>query len=182
MSIKNQILNIRFKKNKFNKIGNNCEVGIRVSVENPQFMTIGDGLRLDEWCRLQTWPEYMGKPTGMKPELIIGNRVSFMRNCQVSCMNRIEIGDGCLFGDNVFITDNYHGDNSKEQMSIIPIERTLYSKGPVIIGKNVWVGRNVCIMPGVEIGDGAVIGANAVVTHSVNKGEVVAGVPAAVIK
>ena len=96
-------------------------------------------------------------------------------------MNRIEIGDGCLFGDNVLITDNYHGNNSKEQMSIMPIERALFSKGPVKIGNNVWVGRNVCIMPGVTIGDGAVIGANSVVTKDVESGSVVAGVPAKIL-
>ena len=97
-------------------------------------------------------------------------------------MNKIIIGDGCLFGDNVFITDNFHGMSTIEELHVSPIQRTLYSKGGVFIGKNVWVGRNVCIMPSVSIGDGVVIGANAVITADIPAYCVAAGVPAKVIK
>ena len=104
-----------------------------------------------------------------------------MENCHISCCNRITIGDGCLFGANVFITDNFHGDNSSEQLVIPPIERPLNVKEEVKIGRNVWIGRNVCIMPGVKIGDGAVIGANAVVTKDVDDYSVAVGIPARIV-
>lgn len=78
----------------------------------------------------------------------------------------------------VFITDNFHGNGSMEQLSIPPRERPLNVKGKVIIGKNVWIGRNVCIMPGVTIGDNVTIGANAVVTKDIPAGSVAVGVPA----
>jgi phosphonate metabolism protein (transferase hexapeptide repeat family) len=52
----------------------------------------------------------------------------------------------------------------------------------VMIGNDVWIGHNAIIMPGVVIGDGAVIGSGAVVTHDVKPYEIVAGVPAKVIK
>ncbi len=58
----------------------------------------------------------------------------------------------------------------------------MVSKGPVVIGNNVWLGNNVCVMPGVTIGDGAIIGANSVVTHDVPAYAVAAGVPAKIIK
>ena len=167
-----------FRFHRFKHLGKLKDVGSKVSIIHPEFISVGDELIIDYHCRLHTWPEYNGKSTGYIPDLNIGNNVSFMRNCYVSCMNKIEIGDGCLFGDNVFITDNYHGNNSYELLNCIPIERPLYSKGSVRIGKNVWVGRNACILPNVEIGDGAIIGANAVVTHSVKEGTIVAGVPA----
>lgn len=105
-----------------------------------------------------------------------------MSNCHISACTGVKIGDGCLLGDNVFITDNFHGNSSAEVIDIMPIERPLYSKGCVSIGNNVWLGRNVCIMPNVTIGDGCVIGANTVVTHSVPAYSIVGGVPGRVIK
>lgn len=56
------------------------------------------------------------------------------------------------------------------------------SKGPVIIGQNVWVGDKATILPGVTIGDGAVIGANSVVTKDVPPYSIVGGNPAKVLK
>jgi phosphonate metabolism protein (transferase hexapeptide repeat family) len=50
------------------------------------------------------------------------------------------------------------------------------------IGHDVWIGHAATIMPGVEIGTGAVVGAGAVVTKVVAPYEIVAGVPARVIK
>ena len=61
------------------------------------------------------------------------------------------------------------------------MNRKLYSKGPVIIGRNVWIGENVCILPNVSIGDGAIIGAGAVVTHNIPSYSISAGVPAKLI-
>ena len=63
-----------------------------------------------------------------------------------------------------------------------PLERPITSKGPVVIGNNVWIGDKATILPGVTIGDGAVIAANAVVTKDVPAYSVVGGNPARVIK
>ena len=77
---------------------------------------------------------------------------------------------------------NSHGQSTREHMSIPYYERPMYSKGPVVIGNNVWLGNNVCVMPGVTIGDGAIIGANSVVTHDIPAYAVAAGIPAKVVK
>lgn len=52
------------------------------------------------------------------------------------------------------------------------------SKGPVIIGHDVWIGHGATIMSGVTIGNGAVIAAGAVVTKDVAPYSIVAGNPA----
>jgi len=52
---------------------------------------------------------------------------------------------------------------------------------PVNIGKRVFIGYYSIILPGVSIGDDAIIGAGSVVTKDVEKGTVVAGVPAKII-
>lgn len=53
---------------------------------------------------------------------------------------------------------------------------------PVRVGNNVLVGANAVVLEGVQIGDNAVVAAGSVVTKDVEAGQVVAGVPAKVIK
>lgn len=59
--------------------------------------------------------------------------------------------------------------------------RSGYKKLPVI-GDNVLIGANAIVMGPIKIGNNAVIGAGSVVIHDVKDDEVVAGVPARVIK
>ena len=163
-------------------IGKKCNVGSGFSIIGPENICIGDNFSAGKNLSLETWAKYQGEETGTVPELNIGNCVTMAANCYISCMDKITIGDGTLLGVNTFICDNYHGRNTPEELAISPSKRKLWSKGPVIIGKNVWTGRNVCIMPGVIVGDGAIIGANSVVTHNVPVGGVAAGSPAKVIR
>lgn len=80
------------------------------------------------------------------------------------------------------ITDNSHGETDYDSLKMLPIKRPITSKGPVIIGNNVWIGDKATILPGVTIGDGSVIAANAVVTKDVPPYSVVGGNPAIVLK
>ena len=164
------------------KKGSSSFAGKGYKLVGRKYISIGNDFHAGKNLKLQAWDKYMGKQTGLFPQLIIGNSVTMIDNCQISCMNQIIVGDGCLFGDNIFITDNYHGSSSREEMDLYPTERNLFTKGAVNIGRNVWVGRNACIMAGVAIGDGAVIGANAVVTKDVPAYSIAVGVPAKVIK
>ena len=56
------------------------------------------------------------------------------------------------------------------------------SKGPTIIGDNVWCGANVVVTSGVTIGQRCVIGANSVVTTSIPPFSIAAGAPAKVLR
>ncbi len=177
-----------YANRKFQYCGKKVRAEDGWNIIGSDYISVGNNFSASRNLRLQVWEKYHDSSTdncrkkGVLPELKIGCNVSFISNCQVSCVNKVIIGDGCLFGDNVFVTDNYHGCNSISELHIRPSERKLYSKGPVIIGRNVWVGRNVCIMPNVTIGDGAVIGANSVVTRDIPCNCIAAGVPAKVVK
>lgn len=177
--IGNCILKLRIKGMQWKKIGK-FHIDKGFNIIGAKYISIGNDFYAGENLRLQAWDKYENQ--SFTPILIIGSEVSMMENCQISCCNKILIGDGCLFGANVFMTDNFHGDNSIAQCSIAPIKRQLKVKKPIKIGKNVWIGRNVCIMPGVNIGDGAVVGANSVVTHDIPSLCVAVGIPAKMIK
>lgn len=56
------------------------------------------------------------------------------------------------------------------------------SKGPVIIGNDVWIGHDASIMSGVTVGDGAVVAAKSLVAHDVPPYAIVGGVPAKLIR
>lgn len=116
------------------------------------------------------------------PSIQIGNNVSIQRNCHIGAIDSVTIGNDVLMGSNILITDHAHGDTSKEQNSLAPGARPLISKGPVVIGNNVWIGDNAIILPGVTLGDGCIVGAGAVVTKSFPSGSVIGGNPAKQIK
>ena len=116
------------------------------------------------------------------PTIKIGDNFNAQRNCHLGAIDSITIGNGVLLGSNILITDHAHGDSTSSQQLIPPTQRPLYSKGPVVIGNNVWIGDNAIILPGVTLGDGCVVGAGAVVTKSFPSGSVIGGNPAKQIK
>lgn len=52
----------------------------------------------------------------------------------------------------------------------------------VTIGHDVWIGHGAILLPGVTVGTGAVVAAGAVVTRTVAPYDIVAGVPARLVK
>jgi acetyltransferase-like isoleucine patch superfamily enzyme len=52
------------------------------------------------------------------------------------------------------------------------------SRGPIVIGDDVWIGANCSILDGVTIGRGAVVAANSVVNSNVDEYAIVGGTPA----
>lgn len=117
-----------------------------------------------------------------RPFLKIGSHCSFGAFNHITCANKVVIGDYCLTGKWVTITDNSHGETDSDSLHLPPSKRPVTSKGAVVIGNNVWIGDKATILPGVTIGDGAVIAANAVVTKNVQAYSVVGGNPAKILK
>lgn len=97
-------------------------------------------------------------------------------DCQIRCGNKIQIGDNCVFGRNINISDSdFHlvFDNNKQIIN---------SSKPTIIANNVWIGHNAIILKGVTIGSNSIVAAGSVVTKDVPPNTIVAGSPAKVIK
>lgn len=145
-----------------------------------KYISIGKGTTIHKNVILTAWDRY--RKQNFTPMIKIGNNTNIGEHSHISACERIIIGNNVLTGRYVYISDNSHGNSSKEEKDIPPIERKLYVKGPVIIEDNVWIGERVCILSGVKIGKGAIIAANAVVTHDVPEGCIVGGIPAKIIK
>ncbi|HEC87733.1 MAG TPA: CatB-related O-acetyltransferase [Thermoplasmata archaeon] len=102
-------------------------------------------------------------------------------------IGNIKIGRYCSIARNVTFQARYHS-ASKAAIGGFIYRRLMsekyrfISKGPIIVGNDVWIGTRAIILSGVKIGDGAIVGAGAVVTKDVQPYEIVAGVPAKHIK
>ena len=145
-----------------------------------RYISIGDKSDIQQMTFLTAW-DNCGEQNFV-PEISIGKDCHIGAFNHITCVNRIEIGDGFVSGKWVTITDNAHGNIDFNSMIQPVSERYIVSKGPIVIGKNVWIGDKVSILPGVTIGDGVIIGANSVVTKDIPPFCVVGGIPARVIK
>lgn len=167
-------------KTTFKKIGKHSYVSEIPIVRGTEFVEIGDNFFAGSDLRIEAWDSY-GKQK-FNPSIIIGDNVTFTERIYLSCVDKIEIGDGTLFGRDVFVSDNSHGYIDETAIGVPPVKRPLSSKGPVKIGKNVWIGRQCTILSGVTIGDNAIIGANSLVNNNIPENAVVAGSPARIIR
>lgn len=166
-----------------------------------EYMRIGKGSRFGDGFWLTAWDKHVaespdlahsGEVVGpdnngkyyqkLTPHLSIGDNCNFGAYNHITCANSITIGNGLLTGKWVTITDNSHGDTEVATLQVQPTHRPVLSKGPVVIGNNVWIGEKATILPNVTIGDSAVVAANSVVTKDVPPFCVVAGNPARIIR
>lgn len=160
-------------------IGTGSQVRHPFYLHNPQHIKIGENFYAGPGLRLEAWDDYFGHK--YKPEIVIGNNVVINFNVHIGAIKKIIIEDDVLIGSNVLITDHSHGRLTVDELDIPAVKRSLFSKGPVVIERNVWIGEGVCILAGVHVGRNSVIGSNAVVTHDIPPGHIVAGIPAKVL-
>lgn len=165
-----------------------CFLGEIGMINCPEYISIGDGTAFGEMVYLTAWDSFQCMKDGneytqhFEPSITIGKNCHFGIQNHISAINKIVIGDNLLTGKWVTIVDNSHGNTDIDQLQIDPLKRPIISKGPVVIGNNVWIGDKATILPGVTVGDGAIIAANAVVTKDVPAYSVAAGNPARIIK
>ena len=164
-------------KGGFKYFGTSTSLAPGVKIMSPQNISIGNNSSIMSHCIIET-----SAVNDNKPHLRIGDNVSLGEYSHITCADKITIGNGVLTGRFVLITDNSHGNNTKEETNTPPLARMIHSNGPVHIGDNVWIGDKVTILPNVTIGKGCIIAANAVVTKDIPEYSVVAGIPAKIIK
>ena len=161
-------------------VGKNCTFWGKVYLKDPHKIYLGTNNSFGDNLYLTAWSKFC---KNSKPALItIGSNCDFGAFNHITATNEIIIGNNCLTGKWVTISDNNHGNTSNEDLLLPPLKREVISKGSIIIGNNVWIGDKATILGGVKIGDGAVVAANSVVTKDVPAYSVVAGNPASIIK
>ncbi|WP_295794828.1 acyltransferase [Mucilaginibacter sp.] len=167
-------------KTELKEIGPAFYLQYPVTLKGGKYITIGNNFSTRARLRIEAWDEYQGDK--YQPKIKIGDNVNINFDCHIGAINYIEIGDNVLIGSKVLITDHSHGEVSANNLLTAASQRPLFSKGPVIIEKNVWIGEGAAILAGVRVGENSIIGANAVVTSDVPNNCVIGGIPARILK
>lgn len=168
-----------FFAKRFRSFGKHILIGGHTQLRGCHHISLGNEVKICRNTVLTAWDRYGNQR--FTPQITVGDGTHFGDGCHITAINNITIGRNVLFGKYVLVTDNNHGTRA-ESGSLPPTDRPLVSKGPVVIGDNVWIGEHACIMPGVTIGRNAIIAAGSIVTHDVQPDTAVAGNPAKPIR
>ena len=100
---------------------------------------------------------------------MIGDNCFFNRGCSLNILEGLEIGDNCIFGENVKIYDQNH----RFSRGDLPIREQGYKTAKIQIGSDCWIGSNTVILKGVTIGSGCVIGAGCIIDRDIPENSIV---------
>ena len=157
------------KNLKIKKIGRNLKISKNALLINPQFISIGNNVRIDAYTVI----------TASKKEVIIGSNVHLGVNCYINgsygfqIKNFSSISSGCRIFTS---SDDYSGNFLFSPT--IPKKYTKPTNKKILIEKFVNIGANTVILPGVIAGEGSAVGALSLVNKNLNKWEIYFGTPA----
>lgn len=177
----------------FKQVGRGVIFGKGIALRHPGRVTLGDRVAIDDYVLLDASGAgadgiTLGEDVivsrncviqGKTGPVKIGNKTDIGCNAILSSGGGIEIGNSVLIAGNCYIGG---GRYISDRTDIAMMEQGLYTKGPVIIGDDVWLGAGAIVLDGVRIGKGCIVGAGAVVTKDLPDYAIAAGIPAKVIK
>lgn len=109
----------------------------------------------------------------------IGKNVLIGRGAVISSAGKLEIGDFCVLGPDVFVADADHVFADPFQ----PILQQGVTMGrSVVIEENCWLGMNVKVFGDLTVGRGTIIGGGSIVRTTLPPFCVAVGTPARVVK
>lgn len=174
----------------FARAGRGMNFGRDVALRCPGRMVLGDNVTIDDGCALDargaSGPDgfTIGADTliARGTELVV--KQGYLRigaNCSIGSHNTLSAVSGIEIGDHAIIAGQcyFGGGRYKTVLGAGPmVAQGLETRGPVVLGNDVWVGAGARVIDGVTIGDGAIIGAGAVVTTDVASNTIMGGIPA----
>lgn len=145
-------------------IGKNINIKIAKHCQ----IRIGKGVYISDYCKFEC----------NNGEIIIGNDTYFNEGCKIICMEKIQIGENCLFAPNVSIYDHDHRFDDKK----ILINNQGFKTDKITIKENIWIGTNCVVTKGTVINERVVVGANSLIKGNLISNNLYAGSPVKIIK
>ena len=184
---------LEYYRSVLGSMGENVTIGKGVKIENPQYIHLGNNVRICDgttliargeggivledgvWLNDRVYLDTEDKENGY---IRVGMGTYIGTGTTLFGHRGLEIGEKCLFAQNITLTPYSHIFDDPD--------RSIRSQGghsrKVTIGRDVYVGMGVNIMYTGDIGDGSVIGAGSVVVKPIPPYSVAVGCPAKVIK
>jgi dTDP-4-amino-4,6-dideoxy-D-glucose acyltransferase len=157
----------------FKAIGKNVKISRKSSIYNPSSISIGDHVRIDDFCIL----------SGGEKGIDIGSYIHMAAYSAIYGSGGVVLKNFTNLSSRVVIysvTDDFSGLSLTNPT--VPDEFSNVQKGEVILNKHVIVGTNSTILPNVVVGEGVAIGAHSLVKQDVEPWGIYAGVPVKKIK
>ena len=158
---KEQLKDIGFKT-----LGNNVLISDKCSIYNPENISIGDNVRIDDFVILSS-------------KIVIGNYVHIACYSSLIGKEEIIVKDFCGISGRVSIyssSDDYTGLGMTNPT--IPSEYRKIINEKVTLNRHVIIGAGSVILPGTNIGEGTSIGALSLVKESCEEFSIYFGTPA----
>lgn len=155
----------------FKSFGKNVLISKKASIYNPQLMSFGDNIRIDDFCILS------GKIT-------IGNFVHIAAASALYGKNvGIEIKDFANISSRVYVyavVDDFSGETMTNPM--VPEKYKNVTESKVVIDRHVVIGSGTTILQGVNVGEGVAVGAMSLVKKDLEPWSIYVGIPVKKIK
>lgn len=157
-------------------------------MSQPELSRIAPDVRLGKDVKIHGFVNLYGCAIG--DETKVGTFVEIQKGVEIGARCKISshtfICEGVTIEDEVFvghgvvfINDRYPHATTGE--GALQTEAD-WAVEPTLVRRRASIGSGAVILSGIEIGEGAIVGAGAVVTHDVEAGAVVAGIPARVLR
>lgn len=149
-------------------LGKDVKISDKVSILNPDQLSIGDRSRIDDFC-------------------VISGNVSLSNNVHITVFCNLSGGEpgisidsfsGLAYGSHIFTqNDDYSGETLLGPT--VPIEfRPKTQKSPVVLEKFCNIGAHALITPGVTLREGTVVGMKSLILRSTKPWTMYFGIPA----
>ena len=172
-------------------------VGRRVCVLDPQHLTIGRRVKIEDGVELQCRSRggvvlgdgvTVGRGASVRPSsyyghvpgegLTVGAGSAIGALAWIGASGQVTIGADVLMGPRVTILPENH----LFEHTDVTIKSQGVERSTVVIEDDCWIGAGATILAGVHVGRGSIVAAGAVVAHDVHPFTIVGGVPAREIK
>ena len=163
----------KLEKIGFKSLGKNVLISDKVSIYSPKNISIGNNVRIDDFCVLSAGDGYIN----------IGNYIHIAVFTTIFGAGGVEIEDFSTTSSRVAIysiTDDYSGETLTNP--IIPEKYKKLTYKEVKIKKHSIIGTGSVILPGVTLDEGTSIGANSLVLKSTEPWGIYVGSPVRRIK
>ena len=181
-----------YYKQNLRHMGENVKIGRSVKIINPQFISIGNDVTINDDCTLIARGEtgiHISDNVELKDRVYldteyadgyinIGKAVYIGTGCTLHGHKGLEIMEDTMLAQNVTITPYSHIFEDSAQ----PIKKQGGYCRKITIEKDCYIGKCTCILYSADIHEGSVIGSGSVVVKSIPPYSVAVGVPAKVIR